>query len=300
MGIVRRSFCFCLLGGAFASCAAPAQESGGFRQAWHDRSLCSDRCTDTWTNTDCADDSCSAQAKQKWQDCNAKCEAQFQADYGAEHPPASATDDHDEPPSRSYTPSHHHYTSSDDDDDDDDSNHSSSASEDDDRASTDTPLISQECSNWCFAASINMAASTFGHHAENCQIVSAARGMNCCQLGCQGPCNQQSGPPLVITALLQTLGAHGGEAEGPLDESTLRKCLKKGSPVIAVETNIQQGHGIVIVGYERTQNGYLYEVNDPEPMVGKTKRPYAGLLNYSSLPGQSQAFPWRYTWIVTS
>lgn len=157
---------------------------------------------------------------------------------------------------------------------------------------TGTPLVQQQCDKWCWAASAEMVAAKLGNGSTQCEIVSNRLGFDCCRPdACDTRCNQLSGFPAQINRAFAKSGLHGAQVDGPLKQATLVGLLDEGIPVMLAATTMATGHFVVVVGYSRGVNGYVFTVNDPWPRVGTVVRTYEQLLNYG---GQ----PWLFTWVV--
>jgi hypothetical protein len=152
---------------------------------------------------------------------------------------------------------------------------------------TGIEIRSQLCSNWCWAASIEMLSEKYGISTTQCEVVSA-RFTNsvCCEAtACLTFCNQGANGPLTMSEALLAYHIHGVYTPTYLVASTLRSILDGGSPVLAATVP----HAFIISGYKRVAGVYSYHILDPFPTTGDHWVSYSELRQYGG-------FAWAFTW----
>jgi hypothetical protein len=152
------------------------------------------------------------------------------------------------------------------------------------------PEYFQQCSEWCWAASITMVAEYFGRPVQECELASAKTGFACCNYAACGfdACNQAAQPG-EIDVVLSRLGVHGTFRQGALDEQSLANELDHGRPVIVGYVAPFAGHVAVISGYRVEAGGRVFHVVDPWPQFGAFDAPWVTI-------AQGPNMPWSFTW----
>lgn len=119
----------------------------------------------------------------------------------------------------------------------------------------------QECTQWCWAATITMAGNYFGQQFYGCELVSAYTGQACCNYQACGyaACNQPA-QPQGMSASLQWLGIQSQLSYQPLTASEMERELALGRPVIVGYQNSFSGHVVLVTGV--SADG-LFHVVDP-------------------------------------
>ena len=141
---------------------------------------------------------------------------------------------------------------------------------------TNTPLLAQGMSNWCWAACIRMATGTADSQATIvAQIYNPV-------------VDQGANDPQVLETAnwARTAGSPAFTLQkSARTETQIRPSIDNGRPVmVGISWNTKQGHWIVIYGYANINGTYQYFIHDPWPFsVGKSVvRTYSQITTYTS------------------
>jgi len=148
-------------------------------------------------------------------------------------------------------------------------------------------IVYQSCSNWCWAADIEMLSGKYGQPTTQCGVVAARfQDPSCCAAAaCYGGCNQGANSPETVTTTLQAHGIQSIYEPSYLSSAQLRAWLDAGSPVLAATVP----HAFIVSGYRKIDGQYSYLVLDPFPLVGAHWVSYTELRNYGG-------YEWAFSW----
>jgi len=118
---------------------------------------------------------------------------------------------------------------------------------------------------------------------EECTLVSAVRGQECCDSGgipiCSGTCNQGSTTE-AITSYLQKIEPSYKRYPG-VPEEKLYDAVQKSPVIVILYLNNLPAHAIVIGGVQCNSDGsHSFLVGDPATVYGMQALPYHQIISY--------------------
>lgn len=139
----------------------------------------------------------------------------------------------------------------------------------DEGASADAPqvvpdctMISQELTNWCWAAVTQSIEGVRGKPVDQCNIAQSVIGPHCC--ADKSSCNDEKTLPEVLAARNIAFAPQGGKAGLP----EIKQQIDAGSPVACLIRFISTGvnHLILISGYLPGDELQLLDPADDDPI----------------------------------
>ncbi len=156
----------------------------------------------------------------------------------------------------------------------------------------------QECDNWCWAATIVMAADYYGHEVKECSLASLRLDnlFQCCVDPICGarPCDEPANYGEVAEMLQESSGLHSSFYPRPLTEDKLKLELSNGRPVIVGFNGVESSHAAIVAGFKPPEAGeisFIYFILDPS--LGPISLDYEALRQG---PTSEEFMPWVMTW----
>lgn len=153
------------------------------------------------------------------------------------------------------------------------------------------PVVTQEHSNWCWAASTTAVLSYYGRSKQQCEVASKGNWyfngdeQMCCGNSTYNwnggfyDCN--NGRSLsTSSSILYTSGVSGGTSGTYLPQTEVVNAINLKQPFI-MSWEWTSGGGHEMVGYGYDQNGLYLDYMDPLPGHGYTKSLYSWVVNAS-------------------
>ena len=136
------------------------------------------------------------------------------------------------------------------------------------------PFVAQQTEVWCWAAVSEMIFRYYGTGTNQCSILSAWTGINCCQF--PGYC-RTAAPLHVIQETLYSLGGLGSYVHhGALSFHQIVQEIDAGRPMIVSYSGSFVGHVVVLYGYNDAGEVYIHD-----PFYGTFVEPYANTFVYN-------------------
>lgn len=162
------------------------------------------------------------------------------------------------------------------------------------------PPLAQQCQEWCWAATITMAAQYYGVAVDECTLASIKAGFQypaCCDYAAcsYSACDQPAPQPQMEYMLGTVLRIHGYALDASISESQIKTEISNGRPIIVGYLNSFAGHVVMVTGYQPSLvsgGGAQFHVVDP----------YYGIfdvtydqLAYGYMGG---GYPWRWGYTI--
>ena len=138
----------------------------------------------------------------------------------------------------------------------------------------DVPFVAQQTDVWCWAAVSEMVFRYYGTGTDQCRILSAWTGVNCCLFPslCRTPAPLQT----IQNTLYSLGGLNSYVNHGPLSFSQIVQEINAGRPMIVSYSGSFIGHVVVLYGYSDDGRIYIHD-----PFYGTFVEPYANTFVYS-------------------
>jgi len=164
-------------------------------------------------------------------------------------------------------------------------------------ARVNVPQITQEQSEWCWAACAQMVLRYYGNSSvRQCDLAAKLFGQGCCEDPGSTLCNQ----PAQVQDIAGIYSDWGRPSKpkyvsSSVPFSTLQAELNAQRPVeVGFIWNKGTGHQAIVCGWGVDSTGPLLLVNDPDPRWG------TGAIYYTNLVLAYGAGSWQHTWISIS
>lgn len=164
------------------------------------------------------------------------------------------------------------------------------------------PSRTQECSEHCWAAVLEMVSRYYGGNLRECDFAGIKLGDRnacCASDSCANQlCNQPVSKEEFTSMLAQNLGLKSRFEFRPLTEEELQSELSNGRPVIVGFEDGYRSHVALITGFILVPDLFtgtkaIYHLADPWRDIGLVQRTYDQI---NSGPSRDQPIPWSETW----